>query len=140
MSAVHSQSPSVAMTVISANVERLTASKASILSVMCKEQHCHCLCLQETHRSKDQARPRIPGMALVAERPHNKHGSSVFIRDGLKVNNISVCEEGNVELITVELSGVFIHSMYKPPPEPFRLPALGQRNLVIGDLDSHSTL
>ena len=116
------------MTVISANVERLTASKASILSVMCKEQHCHCLCLQETHRSKDQRRPRIPGMALVAERPHNKHGSSVFIRDGLKVNNISLCEEGNVELITVELSDVIVHSMYKPPPEPFRLPALGQRN------------
>ena len=66
--------------------------------------------------------PRIPGMALVAERPHNKHGSSVFIRDGLKVNNISVCEEENVELITVEL---------------------GQRNkphIVIGDFNSHSTL
>ena len=131
------------MTVISANVEGLTASKASILSVMCKEQHCHCLCLQKTHRSKDQARPRIPGMALVAERPHNKHGSSVFIRDGLKVNNISVCEEGNVELITVELSGVIVHSMYKPPPVPFRLHALGQRNkphIVIGDFNSHSTL
>ena len=39
MSAVHSQSPSVAMTVISANVEGITVSKASILSVMCKEQH-----------------------------------------------------------------------------------------------------
>ena len=90
MSAVHSQSHSVAMTVISANVESLTASKAPILSAMCKEQHGHCLRLQETHRSKDQARPRIPGMALVAERSHNKHGSSVFIRDGLKVNTISV--------------------------------------------------
>ena len=33
--------------------------------------------------------------------------------------------------------------MYKPPPEPFRLPALGQRNkphIVIGDFNSHSTL
>ena len=64
-------------------------------------------------------------MTLVAERPHNKHGSSVFIRDGLKVNNISVCEEGNVELITVEISCVIVHSMYKPPPEHFQLPALG---------------
>ena len=143
MSAVHSQSPSVPMTVISANVDDLRASKASILSVMCKEQLCHCLCLHETHRSKDQARPRIPGMALVAERPHNKHGSFVFIRDGLKVNNISVCEEENVELITVKLPGVVVHSMYKPPPEPFRLPVLGQRNkphIVIGDFNSHSTL
>ena len=143
MSAVHSQSPSVAMNVISANVEGLTASKASILSVMCKEQHCHYLCLQETHRSKDQVRPRMPGMALVAERPHNKHRSSVFIRDGLKVNNTYVCEEENVDLITVDLPGVVVHSMYKPPPEPSRLPALGQRNkphIVIGDFNSHSTL
>ena len=77
------------------------------------------------------------------ERPHKKYGSSVLIRDGLKVNNISVCEEGNAELITVELSGVIVHSMYKPPPEPFRLPALGHRNkphIVIGDFNSHSTL
>ena len=118
MSAVHVQSPSVAMTVISANVEGLTASKVSLLSVMCKEQDCHCLCLQETHRSKNQARPRIPGMALVAERTHNKHRSSVFIRDGLKVNNMSVCQKENVEHITVELPGVVVYSMYKPPPEP----------------------
>ena len=69
----------MALTVISANVEGLTASKASIISEMGKEKHFHCLCLQETHRSKDQARERIPGMALVAERPYNKHGSSVLL-------------------------------------------------------------
>ena len=43
------------------------------------------LCLQETHRSQTQARPRIPGMSLVAERPHKKYGSAVFIREDLKV-------------------------------------------------------
>ena len=104
---------------------------------------CHCLCLQETHGAKDQARPKIPGMTLVAERPHNKHGSSVFVRDGLKVNSISVCEEENVEFITVELPDVVVHSLYKPPPEPFLLPPLGQRikpHIVIEDFNSHSTL
>ena len=100
-------------------VEGLTASKASILSVMRKEQYCYCVCLQETHRFKDQSRPRIPGMALVAELTHNKHGSFVFVTYGLKVNNISVCEEVNVELITVELPGVVVHYMYTPPSEPF---------------------
>ena len=50
-------------------------------------------------------------MALVDEHPHNKHGSSVFGRDGLKVNSISVCEEDNVEFITVELPGVVVHSV-----------------------------
>ena len=143
MSAVHSQSFSRSMIVISANVEVLSGNKASILSELCKIQHCHCLCLQETHRAKDQARPKIPGMTLVAERPHNKHGSSVLVRDGLKVNRISVCEEENVEFITVELPGLVIHSLYKPPPEPFLLPPLGQRikpHIVIGDFNSHSTL
>ena len=82
-------------------------------------------------------------MALIAKRPHNKHDSSVFIRDGLKVNNIFVCEEENVELITVDLPGVVVHSMYKLPPEPFRLPVLRPRSkphIVIGDFNSHSTL
>ena len=106
MSADHSQGPSVAMTVISANVEGLTDSKPFILSLLCKEQHCHCLCVQETQRSQYQTWPRIPGMALVTERLHNKHGSSVFIIKGLEVNSISVCENENVELITVELPGV----------------------------------
>ena len=70
-------------------------------------------------------------MPLVAERPYNKHSSSVFIRDGLKVNNISACEEENVELITVELPAVVVHAKYKPPHKPL---------IVIGDFNSHSTL
>ena len=109
----------------------------------CKDKHCHWLCLQETHRAKGPARPSIPGMTLLAERPHNKHGSSVFDRDGLKVNSIYVCEEDNVEFITVELPGVLVHSVYKPPDEQFLLPPPGSRNMphiVIGDFNSHNTL
>ena len=126
MSAIHSQSSSDALIVISANIEGLTY-KVSILSELCKDKHCHCL--QETHRAKDQARPNIPGMALIVERLHNKHGSSVFVRDGLKINSISVCEEDNGEFITVELPGVVVHSVYKPPAEQFLLPPLGSRNM-----------
>ena len=58
----HSQSPSRAMTVISANVEGLSVNKASILSELCKIQHYHSICFQETH----QARPKSPGLLLVA--------------------------------------------------------------------------
>ena len=50
-------------------------------------------------------------MAIVPERPHNKHSSSVFIKDGLKVNSIFVCEEENVKLTTVEIPGV-LHSTF----------------------------
>ena len=71
MSAIHSQSSSDALIVTSANIEGLTANKTSIISELCKDRHCHCLCLQEAHRAKDQARASILGMALVAECPHN---------------------------------------------------------------------
>ena len=40
------------------------------------------------------------------------------------------------------MSGVDVHSVYKPPNDPFELPALGRRNLphiVIGDYNSLST-
>ena len=87
MSAIHSQRSSDALIVISENIEGLTANKAPILSELCKDKHCHCLCLQENHRAKDQAMPSIPGMA---DHPHNKHGSFVFVSDCLKVNRISV--------------------------------------------------
>ena len=77
-------------------------------------------------------------MVQVVERPHNKHVSSVFIRHCQKENTIFVCEEENVELITVELPGVVVHSMLKQPPEPYRLPALGQRNKPHIVIDGHS--
>ena len=103
--------------------------KTSILSELCKDKHYQCLCLQENHRAKDPARPSISGMALVSKRSHNKNGSSVFVRDGLKVNTIYVCEETNVEFITVELPGLVVHSVNKPPAEQFLLPPLGSRNM-----------
>ena len=85
MSTSSSQGLSSALTVIYANIEGLSAVKASMISALCKEQHCHCLCLQETHRSERKARPRIPGMTLVEERPHDNYGSVIFIIDDLKV-------------------------------------------------------
>ena len=114
----------MALNVISANIEGLSAVKSSMLSDVCKEQHCHCLCLQETHRGARMARPRIPGMTLVAEHPHDKYGSAVFIRDDLKVNSISVTTANHVEVITAELHDVVVHSIYKPPSEQLVLPPL----------------
>ena len=47
-----------------------------------------CMCLQETHRPTHLTRPKIAGMSLVAERPHNKYGSAILIRDDLKVDDV----------------------------------------------------
>ena len=142
MSTVNSQSLSTALTARSANIEGLTVSKASMLSEMCETEHCHCLCLQETHRALHLARPKIHGVTLIAERPHIKYGSATLIRTELKVKGVSVWEQDNVELISIEMSGEVVHSVYKPPNEKCVLPALGYGNLphiVIGDFNSHST-
>ena len=114
-----------------------------MLSDLCKEQHCHCLCLQETHIGTRKARPRIPGRTLVVERPHDKYGSAIFIRDYLKVKRISVTAANHVEVIIAELPDVVVHSVYKPPSEQFVLPPLGHRSrpqIVIGDFNSHNTI
>ena len=142
MSAVTSQSLSTALTVISANIEGLTAAKASILSEMCKRECCHCLCHQETQRSTNILSPTIAGMSLVVERQHNKYGSAIIIRNDLKVKKIYERVQGTVEIITIVMSGVVVHYVYKPPNDSSELPALGHTNLphiVIGDFNSHST-
>ena len=81
-----------------------------MLSEMCKREHCHCLCLQETHRAQHLARPNITGMTLIAERPHIKYGSAILIRSDLKVKSVSVWEKDNVELISIEMAGVIVHT------------------------------
>ena len=132
MSAVHSQSLSTALTVISANIEGITASKASILSDMCKRECGHCMRLQETHRPTNFSRPKIVGMLLVYERPppsHNKYGIAILIRDDLKVDNVYERVQGTVEVITIVMSGVVMHSVCKPPNDQFAHPALGHRDL-----------
>ena len=82
-------------------------------------------------------------MSLVVERPHNKYGSTILMRNDLKVKKIYERAQGTVEIITIVMPGVVVHSVYKSPNEPFELPALGHKNLphiVIGDFNSHSTI
>ena len=80
-------------------------------------------------------------MTLIAERPHIKYGSAILMRNDLKVKCVYVWEQDSVELILIEMPGVAVHSVYKPPNEKFVLPALGHGNLphiVIGDFNSHT--
>ena len=110
------------MTVISANIEGLTAVKTSMLSEMCKRECCHCLCLQETHQSTNLPSPKIAGMSLIVERPHNKYGCAILKQNDLKVKKNYERVQGTVEIITIVMSGVEVHSVYKPPNDLFELP------------------
>ena len=66
----------------------------------------------------------------------------LFSSEDMKVENIFERVQGTVELITIVMSGVVVHSVYKPSNDQFALPALGHRDLphiVIGDFNSDST-
>ena len=113
-----------------------------MLSEMCKRENCHCLCLQEIHRAPHLARQKITGMTLIAERSHIKYGSAILLRSDLKVKNLSVWDQDNVELISIEMPVVVVYSVNKPPNENCELPALGYAilpHIVIRDFNSHIT-
>ena len=82
-------------------------------------------------------------MLLAVEHPQNKYGSAILIRNDLKVKKIYERVQGTVEIITIVMPGVVVHTVYKPPNDPFELPALGHKylpHIVIGDFNSHSTM
>ena len=98
--------------------------------------------MQETHRSNKAIRPRINGMELVAEIPHDKYGSAVFVSKNYTCESTSVSSTDNIEIIQVQLSGVSVTSFYKPPNEQFEFSCNTTQTstqVIIGDFNSHST-
>ena len=76
--------------------------------------------VSETHIAPHLARPKIP------ERPHINMVTLFSSERDLKVEGVSVWEQDNVELISIDMPGVVVHSVYKPPNDKFVLPTLGQ--------------
>ena len=128
------------LSIVSSNIDGLTCAKQDLLAELCTRNNCDILCLQETHRGPSRNRPRMPGMTLTTERLHDQYGS-IFVRNGLTVDNASVSENYNIDVLSIELMGIYVSSVYKPPIETFSLPNAvtdGRVNVVIGDFNSHS--
>jgi len=108
-----------ALTITSINIEGLTSDKEILLANICKETRCDIICIQETHRGIDRNKPKIRGMKLVAEIPHNKHGSAIFTKPMLEIMSSDVTNVGGIEFLTIELTKCTVTSVYKPPNIPF---------------------
>ena len=83
-------------------------------------------------------------MDLAIERPHPQYGSAIFVTSGTIVNTTSLTDINNIEILRVDLNGISVTSVYKPPGERFSfhqpLTAVGdQQQLIIGDFNSHSS-
>ena len=129
------------MSVISLNIEGLSAAK-DLIAKMCFKHKCSVLCLQETtHRGSQSHWPKVNGMTCVAELPHNKYGSAIFAKEETTVESIHTDDQNNIETLFVDLGSIVITSVYKPPATPFKLSPLLQphkNRIVIGDFNSHN--
>lgn len=133
------------MTIISINIEGISACKEELLQDLCQQYNCDVLCIQETHRDGNQKRPKIQGMRLAAERPHRQYGSAIFIKPNMVVQSTNVAEENEIEILTVELTNCTITSVYKPPHTEIKANDFCQldadkTHFVVGDFNSHSSL
>ncbi|XP_030847026.1 uncharacterized protein LOC115926449 [Strongylocentrotus purpuratus] len=128
---------------MSINTEGFSTAKQQLIGKLCKENDCVALCLQETHRGHQHIRPRIPGMKLAIERPH-EYGSAIFVRKDVIIDQTSLTEEDNIEVLAVNMGKLSVTSVYKPPgstfaftePQSFDYDLV---NVIIGDFNSHST-
>ena len=66
--------------VMSINIEGLTPVKEVILAKIIKDNSMDVLAMQETHCGAKGSGPKIAGMKVVAERPHEKNGSALSLR------------------------------------------------------------
>ena len=133
-----------ALTIMSFNVEGLSAAKEQLIADLRHRLPCAVVCIHETNRGPDAIRPSIPGMDLVIERPHSQYGSAIFVTSGTIVNTTSLTDINNIEILRVYLNGISVTSIYKPPGERFSfhqpLPAVGdQQQVIIGHFNSHSS-
>jgi hypothetical protein len=134
-----------ALTITSINIEDLTSNKEILLANLCKETLCDIICIQETHRSNEWYKPKIREMKLVAEIPHDKHGSANhlnFTKLMLKIKSSDVTNFEGIEILTIELANCIITSLYKLPnvsftfhnPDNFKN---SRTKIITGDFNSH---
>ena len=81
-------------------------------------------------------------MTLVVDRPRDQCGSAVFVRSGIDVDKSS-SELSNIEVLNMQLMGIYVSAVYKPSNEEFFFPADftdDPVNMVIGDFKIHIVL
>ena len=130
-------------TLISFNTEEFSREKADILSSLCRVNNCAVLLLQETHRGPTRKRPKIPGINLIVERPHDQYGSAIYVKPGLDVNNTNIYSDNNMEILSINLEGLTVTSIYKPPNTPFTYkdpPCHQSIEIIMGSFNSHNTI
>lgn len=136
--------PFLRLKTTSINIEGLSRNKEILLADMCSQLKIDVLLIQETHRGTNNNRPKVDGMRLVVERPHEQYGSAVFVRPDINIKSTHMTCMNDIEILTIELESCSITSVYKPPNEEFSFEKpdnFGLQNIkiVMGDFNCQSS-
>ena len=103
------------MTVISLNVEGLSAAKEDLIAEVCFKHKCSVLCLQEIQCRPQSHRSKGNGMTCIVEFPHDQYGNAIFVKEGTTVESIHTDDHNNIKTFSVNFGSIVITSVYKPP-------------------------
>lgn len=105
--------------VLQLNIEGISHDKCKHLSRLAKDNNINFITLQETHLSTEselQTRANVRGYKIIAKILSDVCKSIVLVRDEVSEFKVtSTNNDNNIGTITIELSGLCIISVYKPP-------------------------
>ena len=111
---------------MSINIEDYSQAKAEIVTTFAHGYGI--VCMKATHIGREQCRPSIHGVKLMAETRHRKYGSTVYAKPTLNIEEVHTeVTDSQIELITVSLAKITITSVHKPPANEFEWPSLPKR-------------
>ena len=127
--------------ILQLNVEGFTSLKSEIILQICKKHSFTTILLQETH-SENPEKFKIPGFSLVNWTKSPIYGLSTYVKNNTPYKNCGKYSSKDLEWIAVEINGVLVVNVYKPPKSPLilkNLPHTSQSCIFAGDFNCHST-
>lgn len=110
------------------NVEGLSRDKSSYLARLLRELKVDVVLLQETHVPDEKqmhCRGNIDGYKLISATYHKYYGVATYIRNDISnSSHLYTQMDGPVSVIAVNVAGITILNIYKPPNEKWPLPTL----------------
>jgi len=129
------------------NIEGISNAKSELLGSICRQKAIDVIAIQETH-TVDNAdlckRGYIAGYVLIGAIHHKQYGVATYVRDNIDSVRMIISEcSRNIEVLAIEICGITVINIYKPPNEEWSNPPIKlfeHPAVYVGDFNSHSQM
>lgn len=130
--------------ILQLNVEGISLAKSDVISKLAEEEDVQVIFLQETHTRTEEnllSRCKVQGFKIVGSICHERYGIATLIRSEISEFQVVYKDDkDDVEVLTIQLGGLYLTNIYKPPkkswPSP-PLPYFPGDSMYVGDFNSH---